>query len=150
MTRFRKIESISLSNENFFEIKKGRFSKKGIDYVERSVDLIDPVPHVMPVELNRFSIFSSLSQTRFCLKKITPIVYKGWSLRDLFCSSTISSSLGKASLCINPVSINQFVVGIIIKDKSVLLPRYVLYMAGGGRTQLHLMAKGGSGACNFQ
>ena len=105
MTRFRKIESISLSNEEFFEIKKGRFSKKGIDYVERSVDLIDPVPHVMPVELNRFSIFSSLSQTRFCLKKIMPIVYTGWSLRDLFCSQLFLLVL--QSLFMHKPSINK-------------------------------------------
>tara|TARA_B100000963_G_C22311058_1_gene530064 strand:+ start:35 stop:643 length:609 start_codon:yes stop_codon:yes gene_type:complete len=149
MTRFRKIESISLSNEEFFEIKKGRFSKKGIDYVERSVDLIDPVPHVMPVELNRFSIFSSLSQTRFCLKKDHADRLQRLVPERSILLSTISSSLGKASLCINPVSINQFVVGVIIKDKSILLPRYVLYMAGSARTQLHLMAKGGVGHVTF-
>ena len=123
MTRFRKIESISLSNEEFFEIKKGRFSKKGIDYVERSVDLIDPVPHVMPVELNRFSIFSSLSQTRFCLKKDHADRLHRLVPERSILLSTISSSLGKASLCINPVSINQFVVGVIIKDKSI--PDYI-------------------------
>ena len=80
MTRFRKIEGISLSNEEFFEIKKGRFSKRGIDYVERSVDLI---------------YFHLYRRPVFVSRKITPIVYKGWSLRDLFCSQLFLLVLAK-------------------------------------------------------
>ena len=133
------VDSVTLGNKDFFNIKfSGRVSPRDDSLWGGKT------PYVSPIDMNRDDVVYEIIQTNKTLSD-KGVVALGSNIIPpqsvVLVSKSFINSIGRVAINQLPCGISDSLYGVVIKDHSVLLPKYVAYILASLKQQMHYFMK---------